>query len=146
MISNIEFPTETARPGEIRRLVVEGKSPIGVKIKCFTDRPPPPGYKACPECGQISIRSGQAHLLTVPRDAFATRGGELHLFIADADGDTHVLRIKVDRYDRGIANENPQPLTAGPAPSAKPAGMEEEHAVASSYASKPAAPARARCC
>src|ERR1041385_8354306 len=96
----VSFSTEPIAVGEARVLRVDGQEPISLNIKCFVNKPPPPGFKPCPECGSVIIKSGEARLITVPKKAFAQGGGSLVIVVKDRTGETASFKLEVMNWGR----------------------------------------------
>lgn len=103
MITDIVLDRGSLRAGETRYLQVYGAEPLEVAIHCFTQKPPPPGYKPCKECGAFKIRAGQALAVTANARVFADHGGWLAISIRDNEGDAREIRLTVAsrESDRG---------------------------------------------
>jgi hypothetical protein len=95
MITDIDYPTYTIRAGDSFAIAVNALSPIAVAIKCFVSKPPPPGYRPCPECGSFQIASGEVLRLVASETTFEHTGGTLEVTIRDAEADVRTLRLKV---------------------------------------------------
>ena len=103
MISEVIFDESPIQSGDKRSFRAFADAPMTVQIKCFTNAPPPPGYKACPSCGTIALQSGAAIDITADQTTFdQAGGGELHVTVKDATGDTRDYRLTV--VDRGSSS------------------------------------------
>ena len=100
MIREVDFLITPMEPGESRNLRVYAESPISVAIRCFVSNPPPPGYRACAECGNFTISSGETLEVSASRRAFA-QGGQLEIVIVDAEGDQRSFLLSVESEARG---------------------------------------------
>jgi hypothetical protein len=102
------FDDGPIQPGERRSLQAWADTVMTVAIKCFTNDPPPPGYKACPSCGVIKLESGAQIYITADRGVFqrAGRGAELHVSLEDLTGDRRDYRLNV------LGREEPEPFAA----------------------------------
>ena len=95
MIDSIDYPTYPLEAGDSFSITVLAAEPILLKIKCFVTRPPPPSYRACAECGSISVQSGDPAHFSVSQNAFASAGGFLEVMVVDGDGDKRRVRLAV---------------------------------------------------
>src|SRR5450830_383725 len=95
MIDRIEFLEEPLEAGESRDLLVWGRDPLEVEIECFVEKPPPPGFRGCPECGSFPLTSGEALAITASPTVFADGTGTLMITIRDADNDKRLIRLHV---------------------------------------------------
>ena len=103
MISTVTLDTSPMSLGETRMLTVVAASPIGITIECFGSPPSPPVLQPCPECGEFTVRPGEA--LPVVATASAL-GGFLAILIRDGEGDIRQFRIPV-RLDGGSGVGSP---------------------------------------
>src|SRR5713101_6052827 len=95
MIREVLFDDRPIQPGERRPLQAWADTPMFVEIKCFTNTPPPPGYKACPSCGKIELESGQQIYVTADLGIFSRSvGGELHVLLKDQTGDSRTYNLQ----------------------------------------------------
>jgi hypothetical protein len=94
MIRNIEFDLSPIDAGATRDMVVRGRGPFVIELKCFVQNPPPPGYKPCRECGTIRAQDGESVLIKASAKSFAS-GGTLSMTVTDRDGDARDLNITV---------------------------------------------------
>jgi hypothetical protein len=103
MIHEVLFDAGPIRPGEQRSLQAWGDSRMFVEIKCFTNSPPPPGYKACAACGTIPLESGEKTTVTADRRTFelATGRSELHVNLEDLTGDRREYKLRVLTHEEG---------------------------------------------
>jgi hypothetical protein len=86
------------QPGETRSLLIEASEPSSVEIRCFVEKPPPPGYRGCPECGTLKkIANNREVSITASRQIFGRSAGYLELTIIDATEDRRVIRLAVER-------------------------------------------------
>src|SRR5712664_3158052 len=100
MINEVFFDDGPIQPGESRPLLAWATTPMVVEIKCFTNTPPPPGYKACPSCGRIDLESGQQIQVTADLGIFSQAvGGELHVFLKDRTGDSRSYTLQVQERE-----------------------------------------------
>lgn len=94
MIRNVDMVRSPIGPGERRKIRVDADGPVQIAINCFTDKPPPPGYKPCDACGTINIQSGEVATVTADQRFFSTNQGYLVIDVKDlSDGDTYRIRI-----------------------------------------------------
>lgn len=99
MIREVIFDDGPIQPGERRPLRAWADTPMAIAIRCFTDQPPPPGYKPCQSCGVIELRSGEQTYITADRRFFERVKGELHISIKDHTGDHREFRLDVLTID-----------------------------------------------
>lgn len=111
MITDIVLDRSALKAGETRYLQAYGEEPLTVDIHCFAQKPPPPGYKPCKECGAFKIRSGQALAVTATSRVFADHGGRLEITIRDNQGDVREIRLVV--VSREADHGAPAPAAAG---------------------------------
>lgn len=95
MIQDVEFDDSSMNPGERRRMTITGTARITVSIKCFITKPPPPGFKSCPECGTINATSGQPFEVAANSRLFSTSEGTLEIDIKDSEGDARHYSVSV---------------------------------------------------
>jgi hypothetical protein len=95
VIERVDFDESPINAGDQRALTAWSDTPMTVAIKCFTDEPPPPGYKACSACGTIPVKSGVTIYITADRGTFEQAGGVLELYLTDAAGDSRTLTADV---------------------------------------------------
>lgn len=108
---DIEFSTEPISAGSVRPIRIAGKKPIEIEIKCFTQKPPPPGFKACKECGTFSANSGELRHIFAPIEPFQTAGGELIIVCRDATGETQEFALKIVGWDHPASSGDLPPPT-----------------------------------
>lgn len=103
MIEVFEYPRVALRPGDAYELMVRAAEPISVQIKCFKSAPPPPGYRACEECGSFSVQSGERLRLHVSESAFRQVTGGIDITVQDSQGDKRNVRLLVvtEEEERG---------------------------------------------
>jgi hypothetical protein len=96
MITNVEFDDRPIRPGDMRRLTAWSNAEMSVAIYCFTDEPPPPGYRPCASCGTIPVKSGIGINVTCDRRTFERGGGGiLEVKLTDTAGDKREYNLSV---------------------------------------------------
>lgn len=94
MIHDVDIDTSPMSAGEVRRMIVRSTGPLTVAIKCFVGRPPPPGYKTCPECGTFSVKSGQPVDVVANSRIFRSASGQMDVIVTDtSDNDTRHITI-----------------------------------------------------
>jgi hypothetical protein len=103
VIERVDFDEGPIHPGEQRALTAWSDSPMTVAIKCFTDKPPPPGYKTCAACGTIPVKSGKTIYITADQETFEIFGGALELVLTDATGDSRKIIARVRAREEGSA-------------------------------------------
>ena len=91
----IYLEKETLISGQKTITFSEGESPLTVEIFCFTDNPPPAGYKPCAECGSFTISSGQSFDVTANSQLFGASEGFVEISVTDATGSRVVKRVSV---------------------------------------------------
>jgi len=99
MITDVVLDRRRLRAGETRYLQAYGDDPLVVEIHCFAQKPPPPGYKPCKECGSFRVGSGEAVAVTANARVFSAHGGRLMVSVRDARGDTKEIRLTVSSLD-----------------------------------------------
>jgi hypothetical protein len=108
MIHRVLFDDGPIQPGEQRSLQAWADTTMTVAIKCFTNTPPPPGYKPCPSCGVIKLESGAETYITADLRTFerARGSGELHVTLEDNTGDRREYQLNV------LTLDEPEPFPA----------------------------------
>lgn len=101
MIERIEFDERPMLPGAERTLRAWATSKLSVDINCFTQSPPPPGYKPCPSCGTIRINSGEAVRIVADRATFRRFSGYLQVTVRDLEGDEKIFQLTVREQEIG---------------------------------------------
>ena len=110
MIRDVKFDTSPIHPGEKRPLQAWADTRMTVAIKCFTKAPPPPGYKACPSCGEIKMDSGETTYVEAHYGTFErAKDGRLDVKIRDLTGDERAYHLRVLE----IEEEAPRSMEAG---------------------------------
>ena len=86
------------------RIVVSitSDSPLTVEIRCFTRKPPPPGFKGCPECGSFDVAQGSRDMVVTADAAVFRSGGELHI---------SALNRRLERREVVVNVEPPQEVS-----------------------------------
>ena len=102
MIERVLFNNSPIYPGETRPLTAFSNLPLFVEVKCFTDTPPPPGYKACASCGVINARRGEEVEITADPVALQS-GGRLDVIVRDQSGDERIFKLTVRTRQTGAA-------------------------------------------
>jgi hypothetical protein len=109
MIREVKFDAGPIQAGEKRPLQAWADTRMSLEIKCFTNTPPPPGYKGCPSCGVINIDSGKVTYVTADRRTFEQAGGgQLDVTLEDQSGDRREYQLSVIAIGRGA----PRPAEA----------------------------------
>ena len=102
MIDEVSIDLRPMNVGETRTVTAwSDASPLMVAIKCFVRSPPPPGYRACPECGSIRADSGVAVEFTASPSAFRESGSLLEVIVRDGAGDQQSFQITVNVREEG---------------------------------------------
>lgn len=104
MTLNVDFSNEPMEAGETRELILRSPLPAEVKIRCFVHSPPP-GYRACDECGTFKIRTGESVAIHAGPKVFGVRGGHLDIEVTDSLGEAARYRLEVLRRDEAAAGE-----------------------------------------
>lgn len=109
MIRTIDFDRRPIKVGEWRPLTPQGDGPFVVEIKCFVDNPPPPGYKACDECGKFEIENNETIQITPSPSIFSQSPGRLDITVRDRTGDQREFSLMVfgDYNQFVVLNRNP---------------------------------------
>lgn len=103
MIRSIDLSRDIVIVGETIAIEVYADSPINVSISCFVDKPPPAGFKKCPECNTQTVLSGQSFYLTPQPDTWNFAHGEYRIVATTADGDSRTATVRV----MGSSGETP---------------------------------------
>lgn len=91
----IYLDKETLVSGQKAIASSEGESPLAVEIFCFTNNPPPAGYKPCAECGSFTILSGQSFEVIANSQLFNASEGYVEISVTDATSSKAVKRVSV---------------------------------------------------
>ena len=89
-----EFDAKPMRAGESRELKSLSPS-VTVQIRCFTQKPPPPGFRPCPECGSFPLAQGDSVQVVAAPKVFGTSGGTLHIELTNPQGEKADIAIAV---------------------------------------------------
>lgn len=96
MITKVDLDSGPIAPGERRPITAWADTSLRVGIKCFTNTPPPPGYRPCAACGTIDIQSGETTYVTADRALFIeSGGGYVEVILEDQKGDRRDYRLAV---------------------------------------------------
>ncbi len=90
-----DFVETPLQAGEDRDFTLRSESPAKVEIRCFVRKPPPPGYRACPECGSFDIRPNETINIRANLERFGNEGGTLEINVVDAVGENVQILLKV---------------------------------------------------
>lgn len=101
---DLDFNAEPMETGESRELILRSPLPAEVKIRCFVHSPPP-GYRACDECGTFKIKTGESVAVHAGPRVFGDGGGHLEIEISDSSGQSRRFRLNVLRRDEAAAGE-----------------------------------------
>ena len=84
------------RPGQDRGLSVDGEGDeYEVDIMCFVRSPPPPGVRACRECGRIRLRRGEQAHIRASEDVFREADGFVRLLIQSNRGEKEQIDLEI---------------------------------------------------
>jgi len=103
MIKVTGMPKKPLRPGETHFIQIDGDGPFRMSISCFVDKPPPPGFKPCRECGSQSVSAGKWVSFTVSAVFDQSRRGFLLLAIRDQLDNEEEIRLRVVGREEGTA-------------------------------------------
>lgn len=95
MIKAVHLDTSPIQIGVPRWLSAEGDGPFAVEIKCHVSNPPPPGYRACPECGSFNIDEFEPLPVIASHAGFPNGQGTLDITITDRLSDSKKFRLVV---------------------------------------------------
>jgi len=123
---DIEFSTEPIAAGEARPFRAHGVAPITVQIKCFANKPPPPGFKPCPECGTFKMKSGESQLIRVSETTFSIGGGSLEIVAKDSSGAIARFSLEVVGWGKPGAGQ-PPPASGSRKPTGGAQSKEKEY-------------------
>ncbi len=89
--------------GETREFTLLGSVPISGEIRCFVQRPPPPGYKPCSACGSFQVEPNESISIHADSDVFSQNGGMLELYLNDHLGNEEKITLIVNRREDGTS-------------------------------------------
>ena len=95
MIKIVEFDDRPVMTGEKRVLVLEGDAPFKLETSCFVDKPPPPGFRPCAECGSFKIDAFERFEIGSFSRFWHRKSGILEITIYDSVGESLKLSLKM---------------------------------------------------
>lgn len=109
-----DFDSRPILAGESRAFTLKSPVPVRIQIRCFVQRPPPPGYRPCRECGALSVEFGQTVFIEASGSIFGSTGGALEIEVADLTGETALITLQVlQRYIDPTSTPNITPTVLG---------------------------------
>jgi hypothetical protein len=99
MAIQFDFDNRPMMPGESRDFTLTSGAPARVDVRCFLSSPPPPGYRACSECGSYPIQQHQTIQIKANQAIFSQAQGGLDITISDANGDEVKIHLQVTMED-----------------------------------------------
>src|SRR5947209_419342 len=92
---NVHLDTRPIRVGEERYLSADGDGPFAVEISCFVSKPPPGGFRPCPECGRFDIQAGELLSIVASPAAFRDNAGNLQITVTNRMGESKSCDLRV---------------------------------------------------
>lgn len=105
MIQVLGLDQQNLGLSESRVLELAGDGPFEIQMRCFVDKPSPPGpgFVPCPECAaSYVVNSNQPFDIKCNPSTWSDKEGHIEINIIDSKGETRQLKLQIRKHpDKG---------------------------------------------